>query len=239
VSISVQIHKQLGSFTVDAQFSAPAGITALFGPSGSGKTVTLRCIAGLIQPEHGQIEVNGDVLFDDARRINIPARDRQVGYLFQQYALFPHLRVEANVAYGLHRHKKDERARRVKELLEIVGMQNFAERYPKQLSGGQQQRVALARALAPSPELVLLDEPFTAVDALVRGQLRQELAVVQKRMGIPMLLVTHDLTEVKQLASYVVLYHDGQVVQQGPTAEVLASPSNEDAAALLTAAGSF
>jgi len=237
VSVDAQIIKRLGNFTVDAHFSAPEGITALFGPSGSGKTSTLRAIAGLLHPDRGRVQVNGRLLFDSMGRIDVPARDRRVGYLFQQYALFPHLRVTANVGYGLNHLSAGERDARVASLLEMVELPDLADRYPGDLSGGQQQRVALARALAPSPDLLLLDEPFAAVDALARAQLRRELALIQEQTGMPMLLVTHDLAEVRQLASFLVLYYDGHVLQQGPTAEVLAAPTSAEAVALLEAAG--
>jgi len=236
MSVTVAIRKRLGTFSLDASFEVPAGITALFGPSGSGKTLTLRCIAGLVRPDSGRIAVGERVLFDSARRIDVPTRERRIGYLFQHYALFPHLTVAANVAYGLHRLPRAARAARVAELLRMVELEAYANRKPRELSGGQQQRVALARALAPAPDLLLLDEPFSAVDALVRAQLRSELRAIQAQTRVPMLLVTHDIAEVRQLASCVVLYDHGQILAAGPPAEVLAPGQPGRVAALLAAA---
>ena len=222
MSVVVAIRKQLGAFLLDARFEAPWGITALFGASGAGKTLTLRCVAGLLRPDHGYIRLEGRVLFDRAEGINVPTRERRIGYLFQQYALFPHLDVTANVAYGLHRLPPSQRQERVAELLSLVGLEGYSRQYPRELSGGQQQRVALARALAPAPALLLLDEPFAAVDTLVRTQLRRELRAIQERTRVPMLLVTHDLAEVHQLASFVVLYEYGRVLSAGAPADLLA-----------------
>lgn len=221
MSTEVQVRKRLGAFMLEVAFEAPAGVTALFGPSGSGKTQTLRCIAGLARPDAGRIAADSRVLFDSASGVDLPARDRRIGYVFQQYALFPHIDVAANVAYGLHRQPRAERAARVAELLEMVGLEGYARHYPRELSGGQQQRVALARALAPRPSLLLLDEPFGAVDALTRVQLRSELRAIHKQTGVPMLLVTHDPAEVRQLASYMVLYEQGRVLEAGQTGPIL------------------
>lgn len=239
MKIAVSIAKRLGSFELDVRFESPPGITALFGPSGAGKTVTLRCIAGLLRPDSGRIVVGDRPLFDSERRTDVPTRARRLGYLFQSYALFPHMKVAANVGYGLHGQTRTERDARVQTLLELVGLAGYGNRYPGELSGGQQQRVALARALAPAPDVLLLDEPFAAVDALARVPLRAEVLAVQERTGVPMLLVTHDLAEVRQLASHVVLYDQGQVLQAGPAAEVLSQPAGARAAALLEAAGAI
>jgi molybdate transport system ATP-binding protein len=238
VTISVSVRAQLGAFSLAPSFEAPGGITALFGPSGSGKTLTVRCIAGLLRPESGRIALGDRVLFDKGNSIDLPARERRVGYLFQQYALFPHLDVGRNVGYGLHRLSRSEREKRVASLLALVGLEGFARRRVHELSGGQQQRVALARAMAPGPELLLLDEPFAAVDAIVRRQLRRELRMVYEQTRVPMLLVTHDLPEVRELADYVVIYHQGRVLEAGAVDQVLTSPTNEHTAILLQAASS-
>jgi molybdenum ABC transporter ATP-binding protein len=236
VTIEVSLQKRLGGFTLDVAFEAPAGITAIFGASGSGKTQTLRCIAGLVRPDSGRVAVQRRVLFDSQAKISLPTRDRRVGYVFQHYALFPHLDVAGNIAYGLQFMPAKAKADRVGELLELVGLPGFGRRSPRELSGGQQQRVALARALAPSPDVLLLDEPFSAVDALVRAQLRRELRRVQEHTKLPMLLVSHDLTEVLDLAEFIVIYDDGRVLQAGAAAAVLARPANPQVAELLTAA---
>ena len=224
MSLTVSIQLTLGEFDLHASFDAEDGITALFGPSGAGKTLTLRCISGLATPSAGRIVVSGRTLFDSSRAVNLPPRDRGVGYLFQQYALFPHLTVAQNVGFGLHYQPKALRSVRVNELLSLVGLEGLGGRRPAQLSGGQQQRVALARALAPEPSLLLLDEPFAAVDLRTRGRLRSELLRIQAATSTPMILVTHDLTEVRQISDSLVVLDDGRVLQAGPTKTLLADP---------------
>jgi ABC-type sulfate/molybdate transport systems ATPase subunit len=221
VSVSASIRLELPEFTLDVAFQVGDGITALFGPSGAGKSLTLRSIAGLAGPT-GRIEVSGRVLLDTAVGVSVPPRERRIGYLFQQYALFPHLSVERNVGYGLQGVARAERAARVAALLSLVGLDGFAARSPRELSGGQQQRVALARALAPRPDLLLLDEPFAALDLRVRRRVRAELRQIHAVTRTPMLLVTHDLAEVRQLADSIVVLDGGRVLGAGPTGPVLA-----------------
>ena len=222
--LAVDVRRSLGSFTLNVAFAAPAGITALFGPSGSGKTLTLRGVAGLLRPDRGRIALGPRVLFDSESGIDVPTRERRIGYVFQHYALFPHLTAAANVAYGLHSLPAPERAPRVAELLELVELTGSAARHPRELSGGQQQRIAIARALAPAPELLLLDEPFAAVDTFLRARLRDQLRAIHERTGVPMILVTHDLADVRHLADSLVVYGHGEVLQVGATADVLRSP---------------
>jgi molybdate transport system ATP-binding protein len=222
VIIGVDIQRTLGSFQLNVAFSAPAGITALFGPSGAGKTLTLRSVAGLLRPDRGSVVLGERVLFDSAANVDVATRARRIGYVFQQYALFPHLSAAANIGYGLHEASPADRSARVKELLEMVGLSSFAERHPHELSGGQQQRVALARALAPRPDLILLDEPFAAIDSFVRDRLREQLRAIHARTRVPMILVTHDIADVRRLADTVVLYGHGTVLEVGDTSGVLA-----------------
>jgi molybdate transport system ATP-binding protein len=221
VIIAVDVQRALGSFQLKVAFAAPAGITALFGPSGSGKTLTLRCVAGLLRPDRGRVALGPRVLFDSASGADLATRDRRIGYVFQHYALFPHLSAAANIGYGLHDASPADRSARVQDLLEMVGLSGFADRHPHQLSGGQQQRVALARALAPRPDLVLLDEPFAAIDSFVRDHLREQLRAIHTRTQVPMILVTHDVADVRRLADTVVLYGHGVVLEVGPTDDVL------------------
>lgn len=221
--IAVDVQRTVGSFHLNVSFAAPAGITALFGPSGSGKTLTLRCIAGLLRPDRGRLVLGQRVLYDGGSGVDLATRDRRIGYVFQHYALFPHLTAAANIGYGLNDLSPMDRSARVKELLEMVDLAGFAERQPHQLSGGQQQRVALARALAPRPDLVLLDEPFAAIDSFVRDRLREQLRAIHDRTQVPMILVTHDVADVRRLADTVVLYGHGVVLQVGATADVLAA----------------
>jgi molybdate transport system ATP-binding protein len=226
VSLSVDIQLHLGSFALEVAFEAHQGITALFGPSGAGKTLTLRTIAGLTRPTTGHIELSGRVLLDTESGVDLPPRARKIGYVFQQYALFPHLSVARNVAFGIRELPKEQRRARVESLLELVGLEGLELRRPTQLSGGQQQRVALARALATEPELLLLDEPFAAVDLRVRRRLRFELRRIHELTNTPMLLVTHDLPEVRQLSDSLVLVDEGRVRRSGHTATVLSDPSD-------------
>jgi molybdate transport system ATP-binding protein len=224
--LEVSLQKRLAGFHLDVAFSAAKELVALFGPSGAGKSLTLQAIAGTVQPDTGGIVLDGQSLYDSTRRHNLPPQQRRVGYVPQHYALFPHLTVAENIAFGWRRVPRRVRHQRVAELLELFGMQGFEARWPRQLSGGQQQRVALARALAVQPRLLLLDEPFAALDGVLRDTLRQELAQVQARWGIPVLLVTHDLADVFALGQRVVVYDGGQVIQQGTRDEVFFRPAN-------------
>jgi molybdate transport system ATP-binding protein len=210
-----------GRFALDVAFEVPAGAVALVGPSGAGKTLTLRVIAGLLRPESGRVACAGRVLLDTAAGVDVPARARRVGYVFQQFALFPHLTLAANVAYGLHDRPAPERAARVDELLGLVGLAGRARHLPRELSGGEQQRAALARALAPRPAVLLLDEPFSAVDAPRRAGLRAVLRDVRARVGVPMVLVTHDPADALALAETVVLMDGGRVTGAGEARAML------------------
>lgn len=218
--LSVRIEKQLATFALNCRFEIGEQILVLFGASGAGKTMTLNCIAGLVAPERGSIRLNDNLMFDSDARVNLPARARRIGYVFQNYALFPHLTVRENISYGV-RQKSDAR---VNEMLALTGLTEFAARYPAELSGGQQQRVALARALAPQPSLLLLDEPFSALDAPTRMQLRGELLAIQRRFKIPMVFVTHDLGEAYFLADKLAVMHAGKILQIDSPGEVLRKP---------------
>ena len=224
--LEVALRKRLGDFQLDAAFAAPGGLITLFGPSGSGKSLTLQAIAGTIEPDEGRVSLDGQPIFDSSSGLNLPAQKRRVGYVPQHYALFPHLSVADNIGFGLARLPRETRRQRVAELLRNFDLEALAERQPRQLSGGQQQRVALARALAVQPGLLLLDEPFAALDAALRGALRQELAQVQKRWNISMLIVTHDLSDVYALGQRVIVYDDGRVIQQGTREEVFFRPTS-------------
>jgi molybdate transport system ATP-binding protein len=213
---------------IEGRLTLPADaftVTVLFGPSGSGKTTVLRCLAGLERPDRGTIACGADVWFDAARRLSLPPQRRDIGYLAQDYALFPHLTVTDNIGYGLTALSAAERRRRVGELLDLFSLSDLAGRRPHQLSGGQQQRVALARAMARRPRLLLLDEPLSALDAPTREQLRRELRRWLAAAGLPTLLVTHDRREALGLGDRVVVMHDGRVCQSGPVEEVFARPS--------------
>ncbi|HVU86689.1 MAG TPA: molybdenum ABC transporter ATP-binding protein [Pirellulales bacterium] len=206
--------------------AAGAGITVLFGPSGCGKTTILRALAGLERPDAGRIEFAGELWFDAATGVSLSPQRRGVGFLFQHYALFPHLTVGQNVAYGLDRRTDADTEAHVDAILARLQIAELAARYPAQLSGGQQQRVALARALACRPRLLLLDEPLSALDAPVREQLRGELRRLLLELARPTIMVTHDRVEALALADTVVVITEGQVRQTGPVHEVFSRPAD-------------
>src|SRR5574337_954362 len=181
--VSLSVTKRFPGFTLDARWEADEPVVALFGPSGAGKTLTLHCLAGLVRPDVGRIALGGRVFFDRATGVDLSPQSRRLGYVFQGYALFPHLTVEANVAFGLRGRPAAERRERTRMALERLGLDGLERRYPAELSGGQQQRVALGRALAPDPDLLLLDEPLSALDAPLRRQLRQELMGIVREWG--------------------------------------------------------
>jgi sulfate transport system ATP-binding protein len=202
---------------------ADGSLTALLGPSGSGKSTLLRIIAGLETPDSGR------VLIGDEDVTGLPARQRGVGFVFQHYAPFKHMTVRENVGFGLsvRRRPKAETAARVDELLSLVRLEGLADRYPSQLSGGQRQRMALARALAPAPEVLLLDEPFGALDAQVRGELREWLRRLHEEIHVTTIFVTHDQEEAADVAQQIVVVNDGRIEQVGTARELYEHPSNE------------
>ena len=220
VDISLSVSDGRRRFDLAARFATDAAFVALFGPSGAGKTLTLRAIAGLIRPDSGHIHVAGRTLFDSARGIDLAAADRATGYLFQNFALFPHLSVRDNVAFGLrswYRRRLGEADReQVQSLLESFDLAGLADSRPHTLSGGQQQRVALARALACRPGILLLDEPFASLNSQLRRSLRQDLAAARRRWGVPAVMITHDIDDVLELADVACIYEDGRVIRQVP-----------------------
>jgi iron(III) transport system ATP-binding protein len=202
---------------------------ALLGPSGCGKTTTLRLLAGFEPPDSGTISIGDQRVFGPD--VFVPPEKRSVGMVFQEYALFPHLSVTDNVAYGLPRNTNKKR--RVAEVLELVGLSGMGHRMPYELSGGQQQRVALARALAPNPQLILLDEPFSNLDSGLRNQLRAEVRRILRQAGATVIFVTHDQEEAFSLADEVAVMMDGGIVQSGSPRDLYRHPINRDIAAFL------
>jgi len=215
MKVRVDIHKTLRSqdreFTLEASFSAEHDRIVVFGPSGSGKSVTMQCMAGLLRPDAGRIQIGERVLFDSAAGIDVPPQARNVGFVFQDYALFPHLNVEKNVGFGLR--NGSDAAARVAQFLALFELGPLARSFPRSLSGGQRQRVALARALIRHPDLLLLDEPLSALDPLLRERVRNELDQTQMRFAVPMLLITHDPADVETFAENLVIFDRGRVAQ--------------------------
>jgi molybdate transport system ATP-binding protein len=231
--LDVRLLKRLPGFTLDVQWSAAGGVVVLFGPSGAGKTLTLQCLAGLLRPDAGRIVVDGRVFFDAEAGVDLRPQARRLGYVFQGYALFPHLTVADNVGFGLRDRPAAERRRRVGEVLERLGLAGLERRRPAELSGGERQRVALGRALAIDPALLLLDEPLSALDAPLRAALRDDLAVTLREWGIPAVVVTHDFAEAYRLGDRLVVYDAGRVIQSAPRAELLWQPASEAVARII------
>ena len=209
--LSVDITKTLGDFALQLQFTIRRDILVLFGPSGCGKTTTLRCIAGLLKPDAGRIEYDGRVLFDSAAGIFVPPRDRQVGYMFQDFALFPHMNVRKNIWYGAKRRDREADAM-YEKLTSLLKIGHLHERDVEKLSGGEKQRVALARALMANPRILLLDEPLSSLDKATRSELQTELTELQKLWGIPFILVTHDPGEARTMGTQVLFIEQGRQV---------------------------
>ena len=212
-------------FALRVRLQSPSRRVVLLGDSGAGKSMTLRAVAGLLRPDAGHVRVSGRTLFDSARKVHLPAQARRMGYVFQDYALFPHLSVRQNVAFGLRRGWRNPSARarwpEVEHWLDMLGLMPLAHQLPDALSGGQRQRVALARTLVAQPDALLLDEPFSALDPSRRAALRDELDALQQRLQLPMLLITHDADDAAQLGEHVFRLREGEVVGemwQGATA---------------------
>ena len=210
MALIVDIEKTLGDFHLKVNFTAEREVMALLGASGCGKSMTLGCIAGIVRPDKGHIELNGRVLFDSDKKIDLPPQKRKVGYLFQQYALFPHMTVEQNIRAGAHARPKAEREQAVREVLHAFRLEGLENNRPSQLSGGQQQRCALARILVGQPELVLLDEPFSALDAYLKWQVELELSDILKNLSCGTLFVTHNRDEVYRLCDTVCVLNKGK-----------------------------
>lgn len=225
-------------FELDVHLRAGTGITVLFGSSGSGKTLTLNCLAGFTRPDEGRILIRDEIYFDAATKVHLPPQQRRCGYIFQDHALFPHMSVKENLRFAasvapsengrrLHRH------RRVNELLELFELTDLAARTPAQLSGGQRQRAALARVLVADPRLLLLDEPTRGLDGRLRSAFYEVLHQTRARLGIPVLLVTHDLEECFELADTVCLIDRGRFLQTGSREAVFSTPASVEAARML------
>ena len=219
--LQVRIKKKLGNFLLDVDFSMDGGIFAILGASGCGKSMTLKCIAGIERPDEGRIVLNDRVLFDSAKRINLPPQKRKVGYMFQDYALFPTMNVVQNIQAGMGRKPDPKKVREYIAGFQLGGLEHHM---PDQLSGGQKQRVAMARMLAAEPEVLLLDEPFAAIDAKVRQELRTWLRETIDKIGITSIFVTHDQDEAIEVADEIIITNEGRVEQMGDPVEIYLHP---------------
>ncbi|MSQ48219.1 MAG: ABC transporter ATP-binding protein [Deltaproteobacteria bacterium] len=231
--LEVTLQKRLDGFMLDVAFIAANELVVLFGPSGAGKSLTLQAIAGTIHPDAGRIVIDNQIVYDSEQHLDLPPQVRRVGYVPQHYALFPHLTAAANIGFGLAHLSRAEREQRVQDMVTLFDLQGLTHRRPRELSGGQQQRVALARALAVRPRLLLLDEPFAALDLALRESLREELAQVQARTGITVVMVTHDLTDAFALGHRILVYEAGRVIQHGTREEVFFHPATRHVAELV------
>lgn len=208
VVLKVNLVKKLPRFDLHVDFQMGNEVLVLFGPSGSGKTTVLDCLAGLQKPEQGEIVCNGRTYYSSSHGIQLSPQERNIGYVFQDYALFPHMNVKKNILFGLHC-RKGKNSAAYDYVLEFLRLSHLQERYPRQLSGGEKQRVALARALLAEPDLLLLDEPFSALDTALRRQCRQELLELHTRWNIPLILVTHDREEAEEMADQILFLQEG------------------------------
>ena len=220
-------------FMLDLEFQAGAAVTVLFGPSGSGKTLTLDSVAGFVRPDEGRILLDDAILFDAATGVHLTPQARQCGYVFQNYALFPHMTLRQNLAFAAEQRPRLERHRRVNEMLERFRLTEAAGRRPHEVSGGQRQRCSIARALIGGPRILLLDEPAQGLDAPLRAEFYEVLRQVRADFKTPVLLVTHDLDECFELGDEMIVLHDGRIVQSGPPANILRAPASLDVARLL------
>ena len=222
MQLDVDFRKTLRSgqrtFELEVRFHAEGERVVVVGPSGAGKSMMLKVLAGLVQPDAGHVQINGDTLFDAEKGIHIPPQARAVAYLFQDYALFPHLNVRQNIAFGAHKGWRNPLASHtgtdVERWLDVFGLNEVAHQYPHELSGGQRQRTALARALMARPRALLLDEPFTALDTGLRTSMRAELDTLQRSLGVPMVLITHDPEDVRLFGDQVLHMHQGRLVRE-------------------------
>lgn len=217
MGVSFQIVKKLDRFSVDMEYSFEEGVLVIQGESGAGKTTVLNCIAGLKQPDRGRIAIDGRIVFDE--KTNVSVKKRQIGYLFQNYALFPNMTVGKNVIYGIKNKEEYRDRKKRKELLEYADyimdtfqITHLQKRYPEKISGGEKQRVALARAIVTRPKLLLLDEPFSALDVKTKEVVYEEFASLKKSLGIPTILITHDPQESKLFADHKIFMKDGKIV---------------------------
>ena len=226
MKLAVEIIKGFGDFNMEVAFETENKVLGFLGASGSGKSMTLRCIAGLVMPNQGKITVDEKIYYDSEQGINLSPQERNIGFLFQNYALFPHLSVQENIGLPLNKHSSQKRNQIVQEKMVQMQVEGLKDHYPSQLSGGQQQRVALARALATDPDILLLDEPFSALDNHLREQMEQELLEVLSTFHGLTILVSHNLEECYRLSSHIAVIEQGKVITHEPKVQVFSNPTS-------------
>ncbi|MHC6180080.1 sulfate/molybdate ABC transporter ATP-binding protein [Clostridium sp. JNZ X4-2] len=225
MGLYVDIKKNLPGFSLNIQFDTEDNIIGLLGASGSGKSMTLKCIAGLETPQSGKIILNEKVLYDSEKKINIPVRKRRVGFLFQNYALFPNMTVSQNISFALEEMSRDEKNKIVSEKINMMNLQGLEHRFPNQLSGGQQQRVAIARALAVKPEILLLDEPFSALDSHLRNKMEEQLVHILSDYSGATVFVSHNRDEVYRICRNIAIINKGRVENYGDREYIFKNPA--------------
>jgi molybdate transport system ATP-binding protein len=237
MGLSVEITKQVNGFSLDVSWRIGNELAVLFGRSGAGKSITLQMIAGLVKPDSGFVKSGHTEYFSSSAGINRPPYERSFGYVFQDLALFPHMTVKENILYGAKGVAKNERKERLEELMGRFHIQGIEDKFPAGISGGQKQRVAFARALIRQPDVLLLDEPFSALDNPLRAEMRGFLMQVRTDFNIPVILVTHDTYEARTMPDVLIVYCNGRVVQSGSPAEVFSRPATAEVEELVSSAG--
>jgi molybdate transport system ATP-binding protein len=233
MGLEVSLKKKVNGFSLDVAWKTGNELAVLFGFSGAGKTMTLQMIAGLMKPDEGIVRLNGRVFFASMNGIDVPPYQRSFGYVFQDLALFPHMTVMKNIFYGAKNIPEPERRARAEGIIKAFRLDGLEDRMPSEISGGQKQRVAFARALIKQPDVLLLDEPFSALDYPLRREMRQFLKEVRRDFNIPVVLVTHDLGEATMLADTMIVYAQGRIAQVGSPGEIFRNPSCEEVALLV------
>jgi molybdate transport system ATP-binding protein len=233
MGLSVKLSKQVDGFTLDVEWQINNELAVLFGYSGAGKTMTLQMIAGLMKPDGGYVRLHDKSFFDSSFHINLPPQERSFGYVFQDLALFPHMTALNNILYGSNGLCKSEKRKRAGDMIEAFHLEGLEKKYPAELSGGQKQRVAFARTLMRRPDVLLLDEPFSALDSPLRIEMRRFLKYIKNRFDVPIVLITHDVTEAFTVADTLIVYSNGKVIQTGTPKDVLDNPLNSEVEMLI------
>ncbi len=237
MGLDVRIRKELKGFSLDVEWEIGDELAVLFGYSGAGKSMTLQSLAGIVTPDEGCIALDGKVYLDSIAGINEPPQKRPFGYVFQDLALFPHMTLKENITYGGKGINSGERDERANEIIRLFRLKGLERKLPCEISGGQKQRVALARALIRRPDLLLLDEPFSALDNPVRVEMRKILRDIRREFTIPIILVTHDMFEAYTMADRMIIYAGGRIVQTGSPEEIIHSPMSHEVEALVNPSG--